>query len=64
MKDIENRIDKLVEKTHTSKSFYLHAISDYLEDLEDVHMAMESLSDPNRKLFTTKEVLEAFEEDV
>ncbi|MGH6609376.1 MAG: type II toxin-antitoxin system RelB family antitoxin [Burkholderiaceae bacterium] len=38
--DIESRLDKLAKKTGRTKTFYARqAIMEYLDDLEDIHLA-------------------------
>jgi len=42
--DIEKRLDTLAKATGRSKSFYIReAILEYLEDLEDIYLAEETL---------------------
>jgi RHH-type rel operon transcriptional repressor/antitoxin RelB len=43
-KDIEDRLDILAKRTHRTKTFYAkEAILTYLEDLEDLYLAEDSL---------------------
>jgi RHH-type transcriptional regulator, rel operon repressor / antitoxin RelB len=44
--DIESRLDKLAEKTGRTKTFYVReAVLEHLEDLEDVYLAEQTLSE-------------------
>ena len=39
-KEIEQRLQNLAERTHRTKSFYVkQALSEYLNDLEDLYLA-------------------------
>lgn len=43
-KEIEERLEELARKTGRSKSYYVRqAILEYLDDLEDYHLAVERL---------------------
>lgn len=54
---MEKRLNRLAEKTHRPKSFYVkEAISEYLEEHEDAWLALERLSDKNAKYHTTEEM--------
>ena len=54
---IEKRLNRLAEKTHRPKSFYVReAIEEYLEEHEDAWLALERLSDKNAKYHTTEEM--------
>lgn len=56
--EIEERLHKLCTLTKRSKSFYIReALELYLEEVEDLRIAMERLSRPNQKYLTTAEVL-------
>ena len=57
-KDIEDRLSKLSKLTNRPKSFYVKAALDkYLEDMEDIYIALERMADPNRVLLTSEQVL-------
>lgn len=54
---MERRLNRLAEKTHRPKSFYVkEAIEEYLEEHEDAWLALERLSDKNAKYYTTEEM--------
>ena len=45
-KDLEKRLDALVQKTHQSKDYYLReALEEYLQEQEDLLIALERLDD-------------------
>ncbi len=45
-KDVEDRLDRLAKRTGRSKSFYAReAILEHLDDLEDLYLAEQRLSD-------------------
>lgn len=57
-KEMENRLSHLAAITHRPKSFYIkEALKQYLEDMEDGYMALERISNPDRKLLNTDEML-------
>lgn len=44
--DIENRLDRLAAKTGRTKTFYVReAVLEHLEDLEDVYLAEQTLTE-------------------
>ena len=54
--DLEKRLDLLAEKTGRSKADYVQeAIHEYLEDIEDRHVAIERLNNPGKR-WTMEEV--------
>ena len=56
--DIESRLIKLAKFTNRPKSFYIReAIKRYLEDMEDIYLSLERMTNPKRKLLTTDEIL-------
>ena len=56
--ELSNRLENLSLITHRPKSFYIkQALYQYMDDLEDGYIALERISNPNRKILTTKEVL-------
>ncbi|KAF3886622.1 MULTISPECIES: type II toxin-antitoxin system RelB family antitoxin [Nostocales] len=55
LQEIENRIDNLVKVTGRSKADYHQAILQYIEDLEDTHLAFERLQNPGRR-WTMEEI--------
>lgn len=56
--ELEIRLHKICKLTHTDESRCIEqAISDYLQDLEDGYIALQRMNDPNRKFFSTDEVL-------
>jgi RHH-type transcriptional regulator, rel operon repressor / antitoxin RelB len=58
-KDIEDRLTALARKTGRTKSYYARqAIIEHLEDLEDIAIAEERLSDPNAEWLSLEEVYE------
>jgi RHH-type rel operon transcriptional repressor/antitoxin RelB len=47
--EIEQRLARLAEKTGRTKTFYAReAILEYLEDVEDYFLAVETLQNPGR----------------
>lgn len=55
--ELEDRLNALCKETKRSKGFYVkEALITYLEDLEDAYIAMQRLSDPNAKYYTSEEV--------
>lgn len=56
--NIDAQLARLCEMTQRSKSFYIkEALTRYLEDIADYHIAVDRLSRPGRKTYTTKELL-------
>ncbi|MGE4580330.1 MAG: DUF6290 family protein [Desulfuromonadales bacterium] len=44
--EVAERLDKLAQETHRTKSYYLRKIiEDHLEDLEDAYLAQQRLED-------------------
>lgn len=57
--DMEKRLADLAKLTRRSKSFLIkEALELYLEDMEDAAIALERINEPNRKFYTSQEVLE------
>lgn len=60
--DIEDRLDKLAQATGRTKTFYAReAITEYLDDLEDIYLAEQRLSNifvAKSKTFSISEVKE------
>ena len=57
--NIDLQLTQLCGMTKRSKSFYIkEALTRYLEDIADYYIAMDRLSRPKRKTYTTKELLE------
>ncbi len=60
--DMDTQLEHLCVLTKRSKSFYVkEALTRYLEDMADYFVAMDRLSRPNRKTYTTKELLKELE---
>ena len=56
--DIEARLSRLSTLTHRPKSFYIReALKHYLEDMEDIYLSMERITDPNKTFLSTEQVL-------
>ncbi len=59
---MEDRLKKLSQKTGRTKSFYVReAISEYLDDLEDIYLAEKRLEDlraGRSRTYTLEEVME------
>jgi RHH-type transcriptional regulator, rel operon repressor / antitoxin RelB len=54
--DIENRLALLAEKTGRTKTFYARkAITEFVEDMEDIYLALERLENPG-KTWTMEEI--------
>ncbi|MFY9985439.1 MAG: DUF6290 family protein [Chthoniobacterales bacterium] len=54
--EIEERLAQLAEKTGRTKTFYAReAILEYLEDMEDYFLAVETLQNPGR-VYSREEV--------
>lgn len=57
--DVMQRLNHLSELTHRPKSFYIkQALTQYLDDLEDGYIALERITKKDRKLLSSREVLE------
>lgn len=55
--DLEDRLNRLSEKTKRPKSFYLReALAEYLEEYEDSFLALDRLNKRNAKFLGTKEL--------
>ena len=58
-KEIEDRLDSLSKKTGRTKSFYIRqALDEYLEELEDVYLAEERLTDKKRQMMSLQQLEE------
>lgn len=56
--EMEQRLAELARQTKRSKSFLIkEALELYLEDMEDAAIAFERINEPNRKFYTSEEVL-------
>ncbi len=59
---MEDRLKNLAEKTGRTKSFYVReAISEYMDDLEDIYLAEKRLEDlraGRSRTYTLEEVME------
>ncbi|GAA6615507.1 hypothetical protein [Scytonema sp. NUACC26] len=53
--EVENRLDNLAKVTGQPKAYYHQAILQYIEDLEDIHLALERLENPGRR-WTMEEI--------
>ncbi len=64
---MEDRLKNLAEKTGRTKSFYVReAISEYLDDLEDIYLAEQRLEDlraGRSRTYTLEEVMERHDVD-
>lgn len=57
--EMERKLDRLALATKRTRSFYIkEAVSRYIDDLSDLYIALERISDPNREFLSTKEVLQ------
>ena len=57
--EIEERLNRLAQKTGRTKSYYAReAILEHLDDLEDTHLALRRLEQPG-KTYSAKEVKRA-----
>jgi predicted DNA-binding protein len=54
-KETEDRLTRLSQITERPKSFYIRKASNI--DFEDGYIALERISNPNRQILTTDEVL-------
>lgn len=62
-KSLESRLNELSAKTHRTKSFYIQeALEIYMSELEDAYIALERVMRPNRKFYTSSEVLAVLKE--
>lgn len=62
--ELETRLNDLSIKTQRSKSFYIKAaLEKYLIDLEDTYIALERIMKPNKKFYSSQEVLQMIEKD-
>lgn len=56
---LEARLNQLSKKTHRTKSFYItQALEQYMEDFEDLYIAVQRSSESNSKFYTTEEARE------
>ena len=54
---MEKRLNELCKETKRSKAFYVkEALQCYLEDLEDLYIALERKANPHAKYYTSEEV--------
>lgn len=55
--DIEKKLNKLTKATMRPKSFYIkEALERYLDDMEDFYIALDRLSKPDPRYYTTEEL--------
>jgi len=55
--DMEEKLNKITEATRRPKSFYIkEALERYLDEMEDFYIALDRLSRPGSKYYTTEEV--------
>jgi RHH-type transcriptional regulator, rel operon repressor / antitoxin RelB len=55
--DMEEKLNKITEATRRPKSFYIkEALERYLDEMEDFYIALDRLSQPGSKYYTTEEV--------
>lgn len=55
-KDLEKKLERLASITKRSKSFFVkEALEHQLDELEDLYIAIERLSDVDAKYYTTEE---------
>ena len=55
---MEQQLTELCALTHRTKSFYIkEALSKYLEDMGDVYISLERISQPERTIISTEEIL-------
>jgi len=58
---LEKQLEHLEKTTGKSKEFFCQeALTQYLEDVEDLYMALKT---KNKKLYTTKELLDSLKND-
>ena len=63
-KSLENRLNNLSAKTHRSKTFYVQeALEIYMSELEDIYIALDRVMSPNRKFYSSEDVLEILRQD-
>ena len=54
--ELEERLEKLAQKTGRTKTYYARAaIEEHLDDLEDYYLAAEAVQDAGR-IFSSKEI--------
>ena len=57
-KETENRLTTLSNLTKRPKSFYIkESLEKYLDDLEDIYIALDRISTKNRTLYSSSEIL-------
>lgn len=62
--ELESRLENLSQKTHRTKTFYIkEALSKYLTDLEDTYEALDRIMQPDRKLYSSKEMIKILDND-
>ena len=55
--DLEEKLEKITKATKRPKSFYIReALERYLVDMEDFYLALDRLSKPGARYYTTEEV--------
>ena len=48
--DIENRLNRLSQRTKRSKTYYVReAIEDHIDDLEDIYLSLDRLEKPAKR---------------
>lgn len=54
---VAERLDRLAEKTHRTKSYYVREILEsHLHELEEAYLALERRSDSNARFHSSEEV--------
>lgn len=54
---LEKRLNNLAKKTGRTKTYYVcKALSEYINDMEDLHIAMERLAKPSKRYYSMEEV--------
>jgi RHH-type rel operon transcriptional repressor/antitoxin RelB len=60
--ELEEKLKKITRATRRSKSFYIkEALERYLDDMEDFYMALDRLSRPDARYYTTEEIRNGLE---
>jgi len=55
--ELEKRLEKIAKNTRRPKSFYIkEALERYLVDMEDFYIALDRLSKPGARYYSTEEV--------
>ena len=62
--ELDNKLSSLASTTSRPKSFYVkEALTKYLEDMEDVYVALDRIANPRRKFLSSAELLTSLQDN-